>query len=113
MLPRHDQRAATLPSVTSASPMPTGQLVSMTPIAVEISLLVNQSATIFARRRLSRIPPAPLTVRPTHAPRKLALHAVMSPPVVIRARPATATRRLPKRWPRTPLGSAMSAPGNR
>ena len=108
---RHDVAAATRPSVAAASPRPTGQLVSMTAIAVAISLPTNQSAIILTSRMFIRTAPVPLARRPTAAGRNPPLAAVTAPPTAMRARLATTTRRSPKRWPSSPPGIAKTAPG--
>ena len=56
---RHEYAAARRGRSAIASAMPTGKLVSMTPIAVEISRPVNQSATILVSATFKRTPPTP------------------------------------------------------
>ena len=94
---RHECAAARRGRSAIASAMPTGKLVSMTPIPVEISRPVNQSATILVSATFKRTPPTPITTRPTAARAKPGLWAVTNPPTIISARPALAMCRLPKR----------------
>jgi hypothetical protein len=88
---------ASAPSVAVAMPSPTGQLVSMTPIAVDISRAANQSATILASRMFMSTAPTPLSRRPPAATTKPCAPAVTRPPATMSPRLTTTMRRSPKR----------------
>ena len=64
---RHDVRVARPPIVAAASPRPTGQLVSMMAIAVDIPPPTNQSATILASNTFISTAPTPASTRPASA----------------------------------------------
>ena len=105
--------AATIGSPAITAAIPSGNVPSRIPIAVESSRPANQSVAIFATCIVSSVPPAPATSRATTAIQKPSLAASSAVPTASSTSAPTSALVSPNRRLISPPGIESTAPGSR